>query len=139
MAVNKYVQRKYREGKLVAYMYKNGSVVRYKLLKIEKKWLTTTLQVKADYPFRSAEEVNKEIDKLEELVDSTITELLYDNPKLSFNELHKRATDKNFKIISRSAGNMGVELCYCDGKQSVNLLVCNDDERKLWWLERIEY
>ena len=82
MAVNKYVQRKYREGKLVAYMYKNGSVVRYKLLKIEKKWLTTTLQVKADYPFRSAEEVNKEIDKLEELVDSTITELLYDNPKL---------------------------------------------------------
>lgn len=82
MAANKYVQRKYREGKLVAYMYKNGSAVRYKLLKIEKKWLTTTLQVKADYPFRSADEVNKEIDKLEELVDKTITELLYDNPKL---------------------------------------------------------
>ena len=63
-------------------MYKNGSVVRYKLLKIEKKWLTTTLQVKADYPLRNAEELNKEIDALEELVDKTITELLHDNPKL---------------------------------------------------------
>ena len=63
-------------------MYKNGSVVRYKLLKIEKKWLTTTLQVKADYPLRSADELNKEMDVLEELVDKTITELLHDNPKM---------------------------------------------------------
>ena len=82
MASHKYVQRKYREGKVVAYMYKNGSVVRYKLLKIEKKWLTTTLQVKADYPLRSADELNKEMDVLEELVDKTITELLHDNPKM---------------------------------------------------------
>ena len=57
----------------------------------------------------------------------------------SFNDLHKRATDKNFKIVSRSAGNMGVELCYYDGKQNVYLLICSDDECKLWWLERIEY
>ena len=82
MASYKYVQRKYREGKVVAYMRKNGSVLRYKLCKIDKKWLTTTFQVKADYPFRSADELNMEIDKLEELVDKTITELLYDNPKL---------------------------------------------------------
>jgi len=82
MASHKYVQRRYREGKVVAYMYKNGSVMRYKLLKIEKKWLTTTLQVKADYPLRNAEELNKEMDALEELVDKTITELLHDNPKL---------------------------------------------------------
>ena len=78
----KYIQRKYREGKVVAYMRKNGSVLRYKLCKIEKKWLTTTLQVKTDYPLRSAEELNNEIDKLEELVDSTIAELLYTNPNL---------------------------------------------------------
>lgn len=57
----------------------------------------------------------------------------------SFNALHKRATDKNFKIVSRSAGNMGVELRYCDGKQSVYLLICNDEERKLWWIEKIKY
>ena len=57
----------------------------------------------------------------------------------AFNDLHKRATDKNFKIVSRSAGNMGVKLCYWDGKQNVYLLICNEDERKLWWLEEIEY
>lgn len=56
----------------------------------------------------------------------------------SFNDLHKRATDKNFKIISRSAGNMGVELCYYDGKQNVYLLICSDDERNLWWVSNIE-
>ena len=61
MASYKYVQRKYREGKVVAYMRKNGSVMRYKLCKIDKKWLTTTLQVKSDYPLRNAEELNKEI------------------------------------------------------------------------------
>ena len=57
----------------------------------------------------------------------------------SFNELHKRASDKNFKIVSRAAGNMGVELRYCDGKQSVYLLICNKEERMLWWIEKIKY
>ncbi len=82
MAAYKYIQRKYREGKIVAYFHKNGSVVRYKLCKIEKKWLTTTLQVKSNYPLRNADELNKEIDKLEELVDNTIAELLFKEPKL---------------------------------------------------------
>lgn len=57
----------------------------------------------------------------------------------SFNALHKRATDKNFKIVCRAAGNMGVELCYNNGKQSVYLLICSEEERKLWWFEKIEY
>ena len=57
----------------------------------------------------------------------------------AFNDLHKRATNKNFKIVGRQAGNMGVELCYYDGKQNVYLLICNDEERKLWWLEKIQY
>jgi hypothetical protein len=56
-----------------------------------------------------------------------------------FNDLHKRATDKNFKIISRSSGNMGVEVCYFDGKQNVYIRICNEEERKLWWLEKIAY
>lgn len=114
MAANKYVQRKYREGKLVAYMYKNGSVVRYKLLKIEKKWLTTTLQVKADYPFRSADEVNKEIDKLEELVDRTITELLYSNPKLFITcaVIDKAIADNEKKVKEKAAENDNKLLLY---------------------------
>ena len=136
MAVNKYVQRKYREGKLVAYMYKNGSVVRYKLLKIEKKWLTTTLQVKADYPFRSAEEVNKEIDKLEELVDSTITELLYDNPKLFITcaVIDKAIADKE-KIAKEKAEESDKQLLLYDfklfNKRKKEALVKKDIERGL--------
>ena len=57
----------------------------------------------------------------------------------SFNELHKRATDKNFKIVSRSAGNMGVQICYFDGNVNVCLLICSENERKLWWMEKIAY
>lgn len=104
MASYKYVQRKYREGKVVAYMRKNGSVLRYKLCKIEKKWLTTTLQVKADYPLRSAEELNNEIDKLEELVDSTIAELLYTNPNLYITcaIIDKAIADKDRKAIEKA-------------------------------------
>ena len=78
----KHIQRKYREGKVVAYMNKNGSVMRYKLCKIEKKWLTTTLRVKPNYPFSNPDVLNKKMDDLETLVDNTIGDLLYDNPKL---------------------------------------------------------
>ena len=80
MASLKYIQRKYKDGKLVAYMHKNSSVLRYKLCKIEKKWLTPTLQVKSNYPYRDADELNKEINELEERVDAAITALLYKNP-----------------------------------------------------------
>lgn len=69
----------------------------------------------------------------------TYTQGEYREVYRSFNDLHKRATDKNFKIVSRSAGNMGVELSYCDGKQNVKLLICSDDEKNLWWVEKIEY
>lgn len=69
----------------------------------------------------------------------TYTQGEYCEVHKSFNDLHKRATDKNFKMVSRSAGNMGVELCYFDGKQNVYILICDDEERKLWWFEKIEY
>lgn len=77
-----YTQRKFKDGKVVAYMNKNGSVMRYKLCKIEKKWLTPTLRVKQNYPFSNPDVLNKKMDDLETLVDNTIGELLYDNPKL---------------------------------------------------------
>ncbi len=57
----------------------------------------------------------------------------------SFNDLHARATSKNFRIISRSYGGMGVILQYSDGKQSVFIVICDEDERKASWLEKIEY
>ena len=78
-----YVQRKYKDGKVVAYMNKNGSVLRYKLCKIEKRWVTKgTWRVKPNYPFRNPDVLNKEIDELEAMIDNTIAELLYYNPKL---------------------------------------------------------
>lgn len=82
MASLKYIQRKYKDGKLVAYMHKNGSVLRYKLCKIEKKWLTPTRQIKSEYPYRDPIEFNKEINELEERVDNAITALLYKDPSL---------------------------------------------------------
>lgn len=117
MASYKYVQRKYREGKVVAYMRKNGSVVRYKLCKIDKKWLTTTLQVKSDYPLRNAEELNKEIDRLEELVDNTVAELLYDNPKLYITcaVIDKAIADKE-KMVKEKAEESDKQLLLYDFK-----------------------
>lgn len=136
MASHKYVQRKYREGKVVAYMYKNGSVVRYKLLKIEKKWLTTTLQVKADYPLRSADELNKEMDVLEELVDKTITELLHDNPKMYITcaIIDKAIADKE-KRAKEKAEESDKQLLLYDfklfNKRKKEVLIKKDIERGL--------
>ncbi len=136
MASHKYVQRRYREGKVVAYMYKNGSVMRYKLLKIEKKWLTTTLQVKADYPLRNAEELNKEIDDLEDLVDKTITELLHDDPKLYITcaVIDKAIADKEKKAKEKAEENEKQLLLYdfkLFNKRKKEALIKKDIERGL--------
>ena len=114
MAANKYVQRKYREGKVVAYMRKNNSVLRYKLCRIEKKYLTTTLQVKADYPIRNAVELNKEIDELEELVDNTIAELLYNNPKIYLTRaiIDRAIADKEKRAKEKAEENDNQLLLY---------------------------
>lgn len=117
-------------------MYKNGSVVRYKLLKIEKKWLTTTLQVKADYPLRSADELNKEMDVLEELVDKTITELLHDNPKMYITcaIIDKAIADKE-KRAKEKAEESDKQLLLYDfklfNKRKKEVLIKKDIERGL--------
>ena len=69
----------------------------------------------------------------------TYTKGAYSTVHQSFNDLHKRATDKNFKIVSRSYGNMGVVLCYSNSKQNVSLLICSETEKNLWWVGKIEY
>ena len=107
MKTNNYIQRKYKDGKIVAYMHKNDSVVRYKLCSIEKKWLTSTLRVKDTYPYRNPDELNKEIDQLEEIIDNTISALLYNNPKLYITSgvIDKAIADKEKKAKEKAEEN----------------------------------
>ena len=69
----------------------------------------------------------------------TYTQGEYSEVHQSFNDLNQRATNKNFKIVARSYGNMGVVLCYSNGKQNVSLLICSETEKNLWWIGKIEY
>ena len=71
----------YYQGKVVAYLKKNGSVLRYKLASIEERYLTSLHRVKPYYPLANAEELNKEIDSLEAKIDEAVGEILYANPK----------------------------------------------------------
>lgn len=71
----------YYQGKIVAYLKKNGSVLCYKLASIEERYLTSLYRVKPYYSLTNADELNKEIDSLEEKIDETIGKILYANPK----------------------------------------------------------
>ena len=77
----KFVKRMYYQGKVVAYFKKNSSVLRYKLLSIEERYLTSLNRVKPSYPLANADKLNKEIDDLEEKIDKAVEKILYDNPK----------------------------------------------------------
>lgn len=77
----KFVKRMYYQGKIVAYFKKNSSVLRYKLLSIEERYLTSLNRVKPLYPLANADKLNKEIDDLEEKIDKAVEKILYDNPK----------------------------------------------------------
>ena len=77
----KFVKRMYYQGKVVAYFKKNSSVLRYKLLSIEERYLTSLNRVKPLYPLANADKLNKEIDDLEEKIDKAVEKILYDNPK----------------------------------------------------------
>ena len=77
----RFIKRMYYQGKVVAYLKKNGSVLRYKLASIEERYLTSLYRVKPYYPLANADELNKEIDSLEEKIDETVGKILYANPK----------------------------------------------------------
>jgi hypothetical protein len=51
----KLIKRMYYQGKVVAYLKKNNSILRYKLAMIEEKYLTTKYRVKPGYPFEDSE------------------------------------------------------------------------------------
>lgn len=81
----KYVSRRYYLGKVTAYFKKNGTAMRYKLLKIDETYLTRKLRVKDNYTLQNPNEVNAQIDELEEKVDNAIAAILYNNPKAVIN------------------------------------------------------
>lgn len=81
----KYVSRRYYLGKVTAYFKKNGTAMRYKLLKIDETYLTKKLRVKDNYTLQNPNEVNAQIDELEEKVDNAIAAILYNNPKAVIN------------------------------------------------------
>ncbi|WP_028907469.1 tyrosine-type recombinase/integrase [Xylanibacter ruminicola] len=76
----KHVTRKYFQGKVVAYFKRKSGVVRYKLCKIDQKFLTRNLRVKDTYTEQNHESLNKQMDELEERIDNAIGRILYDAP-----------------------------------------------------------
>lgn len=54
-----------------------------------------------------------------------------------FNSLRERAAAKSFTMTKRSQGNMGVILTYSRGTESVVFIICNDEELRLWWSNKV--
>ena len=105
----KYVTRIYFQGKVVAYFKKKSGVVRYKLCKIDKKYLTAKFRVKETYTEQNYEKLNKQIDELEEKVDNAIGMILYDTPDTILNNkviesyLNKPQDNKESSTINDGA------------------------------------
>lgn len=81
----KNVCRIYFQGKVVAYFKKRSGVVRYKLCKIDQRFLTRNLRVKDTYTEQNHETLNKQMDELEEKVDNAISSILYNAPNTVLN------------------------------------------------------
>lgn len=75
-----YIKREYYQGKLVAYMKRNDAVLRYRLCKIDKKYLTPTNRIKPTYKVHDPEKENVRIDELESKIDGFVKEILYSSP-----------------------------------------------------------
>jgi hypothetical protein len=76
----KNVHRAYYQGKLVAYMKKNGVALRYKLYRIDKQYLTRYFRVSPKV--EGYEIINERIDTLESKIDKTISSLFLEDPKM---------------------------------------------------------
>lgn len=74
------LHRAYYQGKLIAYMKKNGIAFRYKLYRIDKQNLTRYLRVCTKV--EGHEIINQRIDELEIKVDKTISRLLLQDPNM---------------------------------------------------------
>lgn len=74
------VHRAYYQGKLVAYMKKNGIAFRYKLYRIDKQYVTRYLRI--CQKVEGHEVINQRIDELESKIDGVITRLLLQDPAM---------------------------------------------------------
>ncbi len=74
------IHRAYYQGKLVAYMKKNGIAFRYKLYRIDKQYITRYLRI--SQKVEGHEIINQRIDELESRVDCVITRLLLQDPTM---------------------------------------------------------
>ena len=73
----KNISRIYFEGKIVAYMKRNGKILRYKLARIDKKYVNSKLRIKDNYPDQDPKILNAHIDAKEEEIDNAISQILY--------------------------------------------------------------
>lgn len=114
------IKREYYQGKLVAYMKKNEATLRYKLLKIEKRYLTATLRVKNSY--KSVEDVgelNAQIDLLEAMIDQAVTEIFAENPRAKItNKVVEEALLP--KVVEEKDEREGQEILLYDFEQYIN-------------------
>ena len=115
------IKRQYYQGKLIAYMKKNESVLRYKLCRIEEKYLTSNYRIKPNNPLGNYNELNKGIDELERKIDITISKLLAENPKLKItNKVLDDAFNLEEHINDSVDENEGKQILLYDFDQYIN-------------------
>ena len=54
-----------------------------------------------------------------------------------FDGLRERAANKSFIMRRRSQGNMGVRITYTKGEESVQFLICTDEQLNFWWSDKV--
>lgn len=115
------IKRQYYQGKLIAYMKKNESVLRYKLCRIEEKYLTSNYRIKPNNPIGDYNKLNKGIDELEHRIDIAISKLLSDNPKLKItNKVLDDAFKSEERIDDSVDENEGKQILLYDFDQYIN-------------------
>ena len=115
------IKRQYYQGKLIAYMKKNESVLRYRLCRIEEKYLTSNYRIKPNNPLGNYNELNKGIDELERKIDITISKLLAENPKLKItNKVLDDAFNLEEHINDSVDENEGKQILLYDFDQYIN-------------------
>lgn len=113
-------KRQYYQGKLIAYMKKNESVLRYKLYRIEERYLSSNYRVKPNYGIEDPVRVNQEIDDLERKIDLLISKLLYENPKLKItNKTIDEALERESKQIDSIDSREGEKVLLYDFDQFI--------------------
>lgn len=98
----KFVTRVFYQGKVCSYFKRNNTVLRYKLFKIEERYLTSKYRVKDTYTFQDYNIINSQIDELESRVDDAVGHILYDNPKkkITTKVIDEYFEEQNSSVVS---------------------------------------